>query len=190
MTEIDTILPASRTFQVFYENVRLGADAVLGEEGRGFYQLLATLNNERVGIAAMAIGLGQAALDEALVFAKERTAFGRPIGGFQALQHYAAEAQVELDAARLLVYRAAWLETRGQGRVRGVEATAAKLFAADVAVRTCDRAMQICGGMGLTNDMNLLRYWRGARVFQVGPITQEQCKNVIAEKQLGLPRSY
>jgi acyl-CoA dehydrogenase len=181
--EIDTILEGARTFQLFYENVRVGGEALLGEEGRGFYQLLATLNNERVGIAAMCVGLGAA-----VGYARERQAFGRPIAAFQALQHYAAESATELELARLQTLRAAWLESRG--RARGVEATMAKLAAADAAVRACDRAMQICGGMGLTNDMNLLRYWRNARVFQVGPITQEQCKNLIAEKLLGMPRSY
>lgn len=94
----------------------------------------------------------------------------------------------EIELARLCSWRAAWLEAHD--RPRGVEATMAKMIAADTAVRAADRAMQICGGMGLTNDMNLLRYWRSARVFQVGPITQEQCKNVIAEKLLRLPRSY
>jgi alkylation response protein AidB-like acyl-CoA dehydrogenase len=188
LTEIDTILESARTWSVFYENVRLGPDALLGEEGRGFYHLLATLNNERIGIAAMCVGLAQAALDEALAYARERVAFGKPIAAFQALQHYAAEMATEIELARLATYRAAWLEAHD--RPRGVEATMAKMVAADAAVRSADRAMQICGGMGLTNDMNLLRYWRSARVFQVGPITQEQCKNVIAEKLLRLPRSY
>jgi alkylation response protein AidB-like acyl-CoA dehydrogenase len=188
LTEIDTILESARTWSVFYENVRLGPDALLGEEGRGFYHLLATLNNERIGIAAMCVGLAQAALDEALAYARERSAFGKPIAAFQALQHYAAEMATEIELARLATYRAAWLEAND--RPRGVEATMAKMVAADAAVRSADRAMQICGGMGLTNDMNLLRYWRSARVFQVGPITQEQCKNVIAEKLLRLPRSY
>src|SRR5262249_12684100 len=151
--------------------------ALLGEEGRGFHQLLATLNNERVGIAAMSVGLGQAALDEAVAYTRERHAFGKPIAQFQALQHYAAESAAELEMARLCTWRAAWLESRG--RARGVDATMAKMVAADAAVRAADRAMQMCGGMGLSNDMNLLRYWRAARVFQVGPITQEQCKNLI-----------
>jgi acyl-CoA dehydrogenase len=188
MAPIDTIMEAVRTYSVFYEGVRLGPEAVLGEVGRGFHQLLATLNNERIGIAAMCVGLAQAALDEAVAYAKERHAFGRPIAGFQALQHYAAESAAEIELARLATWRAACLESRG--KPRGVEATMAKMVAADAAVRAADRAMQICGGMGLTNDMNLLRYWRSARVFQVGPITQEQCRNLIAEKLLGMPRSY
>jgi acyl-CoA dehydrogenase len=188
LTRLDTILPHAHTFQVFYENVRVPASAILGEEGRGFHQLLATLNNERVGIAAMCVGLGQAALEEAIHYTKERHAFGKPIAQFQALQHMAAESAAEIEQARLLTWRAAWLESRGQAR--GVEATMAKMVAADAAVRACDRAMQMCGGMGLTNDMNLLGYWRTARVFQVGPITQEQCKNLIAERMLGMPRSY
>jgi alkylation response protein AidB-like acyl-CoA dehydrogenase len=188
LTPLDTILSPAKTFQVFYDGVRVGPEALLGDEGRGFHQLLSTLNNERVGIAAMAVGLGQAALDEALAYTRERHAFGRPIGQFQALQHMAAESATELTLARLAVLHAADLESRGEAR--GVEATMAKMAAADAAVRACDRAMQMCGGMGLTNDMNLLRYWRTARVFQVGPITQEQCKNLIAEKLLGMPRSY
>jgi alkylation response protein AidB-like acyl-CoA dehydrogenase len=188
LTALDTIMNPTRTFQVFYEDVRVGPEALLGEEGRGFHQLLSTLNNERVGIAAMSVGLGQAALDEAVAYARDRHAFGRPIGQFQALQHHAAESATELTLARHYTLHAAELESRGQAR--GVEATMAKMAAADAAVRACDRAMQICGGMGLTNDMNLLRYWRQARVFQVGPITQEQCKNLIAEKLLGMPRSY
>jgi acyl-CoA dehydrogenase len=188
LTELDTILDHARTFQVFYEGVRVGPEALLGEEGRGFHQLLATLNNERVGIAAMCVGLGQAALEEAVAYARDRHAFGRPIAQFQALQHHAAESATELTLARHYTLHAAELESRG--RARGVEATMAKMAAADAAVRACDRAMQICGGMGLTNDMNLLRWWRAARVFQVGPITQEQCKNLIAEKLLGMPRSY
>jgi acyl-CoA dehydrogenase len=188
MTEIDTVLEGARTFQIFYEGVRVGEEAVLGEVGRGFYQLLATLNNERIGIAALSVGLAQAALDEALAYAKEREAFGRKIAGFQALQHYAAEMATQIELARLATWRAAWLESNG--KPRGVEATMAKMVAADVAVKVADRAMQMCGGMGLSNDMNLLRYWRAARVFQVGPITQEQCKNLIAEKMLGMPRGY
>jgi acyl-CoA dehydrogenase len=188
LTELDTILDHARTFQVFYDSVRVGPEALLGEEGRGFHQLLATLNNERVGIAAMCVGLGQAALDEAVAYAQRREAFGRPIAELQALQHYAAECAAQIESARLQTWRAAWLESCG--RARGVEATMAKMVAADAAVHAADRAMQICGGMGLTNDMNLLRYWRAARVFQVGPITQEQCKNVIAERLLGMPRSY
>ncbi len=188
LTEIDTILESARTFSVFYDGVQVGDDALLGEEGRGFYHLLATLNNERIGIAALCVGLGQAAVDEAVAYARERHAFGRPIAAFQALQHHAAEAATEIELARLATWRAAWLEAHD--RPRGVEATMAKMAAADAAVRACDRAMQICGGMGLTNDMNLLRYWRAARVFQVGPITQEQCKNLIAEKLLKMPRSY
>src|SRR4030095_16442642 len=122
------------------------------------YQLLATLNNERIGIAAMCVGLAQAALDEAVAYAKERRAFGRPIGAFQALQHYAAETAAEIELARLATWRAAWLESRD--RPRGVEATMAKMVAADAAVRACDRAMQICGGMGLTNDLKLLHSLR------------------------------
>ncbi len=186
--KIDTIVPIEDTNAVFYDNVRVDAAAVLGEEGRGFYQLLATLNNERILGGAYALGCGQAAYDASVAYARERTAFGKIIGQMQAIQHYLAEMATELDAARLMVYRAAWLQS--QGRECGVEATMAKMYAADVAVRVCDRAIQIHGGMGLTNECEVARYWRLARLWQIGPITNEQCKNIIAQMRCELPRSY
>ncbi|MBI2205530.1 MAG: acyl-CoA/acyl-ACP dehydrogenase [Candidatus Rokubacteria bacterium] len=186
--KIETIVPIEDTNAVFYDNVRLPADAVLGEEGRGFYQLLATLNNERILGGAAALGCGVAAYDAALAYARERTAFGKIIGQMQAIQHYLADMTTELDAARLLVYRAAWLQS--EGRECGAEATMAKMYAADVAVRACDRAIQIHGGMGLTEEVDVARYWRLARLWQIGPITNEQCRNIIAQMRCELPRSY
>ena len=186
--KIDTIVPIEDTNAVFYDGVRIPADAVLGEEGRGFYQLLATLNNERILGGAAALGCGVAAYEAALEYARQRTAFGKIIGQLQAIQHYLADMATELDAARLMVHRAAWLQ--GQGRECGAEATMAKMYAADVAVRACDRAIQIHGGMGLTNEVEVARYWRLARLWQIGPITNEQCRNTIAQLRCELPRSY
>ena len=186
--KIDTIVPIEDTNAVFYDGVRLPADAVLGEEGRGFYQLLATLNNERILGGAAALGCGVAAYEAALAYARQRTAFGKIIGQLQAIQHYLADMATELDAARLMVHRAAWLQS--QGRDCGAEATMAKMYAADVAVRACDRAIQIHGGMGLTNEVEVSRYWRLARLWQIGPITNEQCRNTIAQLRCELPRSY
>ena len=186
--KIDTIVPIGDTNAVFYDSVRLPADAVLGEEGRGFYQLLATLNNERILGGAAALGCGVAAYEAALEYARQRTAFGKIIGQLQAIQHYLADMATELDAARLMVHRAAWLQS--QGRECGAEATMAKMYAADVAVRACDRAIQIHGGMGLTNEVEVSRYWRLARLWQIGPITNEQCRNIIAQLRCELPRSY
>ena len=186
--KIDTIVPIEDTNAVFYDNVRLGPDAVLGEEGRGFYQLLATLNNERILGGAAALGCGAAAYEAALAYSRQRTAFGKIIGALQAIQHYLADMATELDAARLLVHRAAWLQSEGQEC--GAEATMAKMYAADVAVRACDRAIQIHGGMGLTNECEVARYWRLARLWQIGPITNEQCRNIIAQLRCELPRSY
>jgi alkylation response protein AidB-like acyl-CoA dehydrogenase len=185
---IDTIVPVGDTNAVFYDDVRLPAGAVLGEEGRGFYQLLATLNNERILGGAAALGLGTVAYEAALAYARQRTAFGKPIGQMQAIQHYLAQMATELDAARLMVYRAAWLQARE--RPCGVEATMAKMYAADVAVGVCDRGIQIHGGLGLTNECEAARYWRLARLWQIGPITNEQCRNMIAELHCELPRSY
>lgn len=186
--KIDTIVPIEDTNAVFYDGVRLPADAVLGEEGRGFYQLLATLNNERILGGAAALGCGVAAYEAALEYARQRTAFGKIIGQLQAIQHYLADMATELDAARLMVHRAAWLQS--QGRECGAEATMAKMYAADVAVRACDRAIQIHGGMGLTSEVEVARYWRLARLWQIGPITNEQCRNIIAQLRCELPRSY
>jgi acyl-CoA dehydrogenase len=186
--KIDTIVPIEDTNAVFYDGVRIPADAVLGEEGRGFYQLLATLNNERILGGAAALGCGVAAYEAALEYARQRTAFGKIIGQLQAIQHYLADMATELDAARLMVHRAAWLQS--QGRECGAEATMAKMYAADVAVRACDRAIQIHGGMGLTNEVEVARYWRLARLWQIGPITNEQCRNTIAQLRCELPRSY
>jgi len=186
--KIDTIVPIEDTNAVFDDNVGVGPDAVLGEEGRGFYQLLATLNNERILGGAAALGCGQAAYEAALEYARQRTAFGKIIGQLQAIQHYLADMVTELDAARLMVHRAAWLQS--EGRECGAEATMAKMYAADVAVRACDRAIQIHGGMGLTNECEVARYWRLARLWQIGPITNEQCRNIIAQLRCELPRSY
>jgi acyl-CoA dehydrogenase len=186
--KIETLVPIGDTNAVFYDDVRLPADAVLGDEGRGFYQLLATLNNERILGGAAALGLGTAAYETALAYARQRTAFGKPIGQMQAIQHYLAGMATELDAARLMVYRAAWLQS--EGRPCGVESTMAKMYAADVAVRACDRAIQIHGGMGLSEECDAQRYWRLARLWQIGPITNEQCLNTIAELHCELPRSY
>jgi acyl-CoA dehydrogenase len=188
MRKLDMLVPIEDTNAVFYDEVRLPADAVLGEEGRGFYHLLATLNNERILGGAAALGLGTAAYEAALGYARQRTAFGKPIGQMQAIQHYLADMVTELDAARLMVYRAAWLQSRG--RECGVEATMAKMYAADVAVRACDRAIQIHGGMGLSHECAVSRYWRLARLWQIGPITNEQCRNVIGQLRCELPRSY
>jgi acyl-CoA dehydrogenase len=188
MRRIDTIVPVGDTNAVFYDQVQLGPDAVLGEEGRGFYQLLATLNNERILGGAAALGCGAAAYEAALDYARQRTAFGKPIGQMQAIQHYLADMATELDAARLMIHRAAWLQS--QGRECGVEATMAKMYAADVAVRACDRAIQIHGGLGLTNECEVARYWRLARLWQIGPITNEQCRNLIAQLRCELPRAY
>lgn len=188
MRKIDTIVPIEDTNAVYYDQVRVPASAVLGEEGRGFYHLLATLNNERILGAASALGLGTAAYEAALKYSRERVAFGKIIGQMQVIQHYLADMTTELDAARLMVYRAAWLQSRG--RECGVEATMAKMYASDVAVRTCDRAIQIHGGMGLTNECEVARYWRLARLWQIGPITNEQCRNIIGQMRCELPRSY
>lgn len=188
MRKIDTIVPIEDTNAVFYDQVHLPDTAVLGEEGRGFYQLLATLNNERILGGACALGCAVAAYEAALEYSRQRIAFGKIIGQMQIIQHYLADMATELDAARLMVHRAAWLQS--EGRECGVEATMAKMYAADVAVRVCDRAIQIHGGMGLTNECEVARYWRLARLWQIGPITNEQCRNIIAQMRCELPRSY
>jgi acyl-CoA dehydrogenase len=181
------VLSGEDTNIVTYAEVEVGPERVIGEVDRGFYALLAMLNHERIGLGAMCVGWAQAALDEALAYAREREAFGGPIGRFQAVQHHLARMYVLTEQARLLVYRAAWLQS--QGRPCGLEATAAKAVAAENAFTACDLGMQVLGGLGYTLESPINRFWRRTRLFRLAPISNEMAFNFVAE-QLGMPRSF
>jgi len=180
-------MKAVHTCEVFYRDVKVPKENVLGEVHKGWSQLVSTLNNERIILAAVCCGVGQAVLEDAVEYARERKAFGKPIGQFQAIQHYIADIAMELEQARLLTYKAAWLQSLG--RPCGLESAMAKVVASDMAVKAADLGIQILGGYGYTLDYDMQRYWRDIRILQIGPISNEMARNYIA-MELGLPRSY
>jgi alkylation response protein AidB-like acyl-CoA dehydrogenase len=177
-------LNSSVTNDIVVEGAHVGRDRLLHEEGKGFRVAMATLDGGRIGIAAQAVGIAQAAYDVAREYAKERQAFGRPIGHFQAIQHKLADMSTEIDAARLLVHRAAWLK---QNDLPHTEAGAkAKLFASEVARRQTGEAIQILGGYGYTKEFPVERYYRDAKITEIYEGTSEIQRLVIARSILGL----
>lgn len=171
-------LRGSVTSELIFENCRIPKENLLGKEGEGYKQFLITLDGGRIGIGAMAVGLGMAALEAAVKYAKERVQFGQPIAEFQAIQWMLADMATELEAARLLVYRAAWLKEQGKRFTK--EAAMAKLFASEAAVRACYKAIQIHGGYGYIKDYPVERLYRDARLTTIGEGTSEIQRLVIA----------
>jgi acyl-CoA dehydrogenase len=178
---------AACTCEVFHDDARASADALVGERGRGWQTLLGTLDEERILCAAMYVGITAAALEQALQYARERTAFGRPIGAFQAVQHPLAETAAELEQIRLLTAKAAWLQS--EGRECATEAAMAKLAASETAVRATDRGMRVLGGYGLVEESPMERLFRDTRLGPFSPISNEMVKNFLGQR-LGLERSY
>lgn len=178
---------ATGTNEIFFNDVRVPVANLLGERDKGWYHLVNTLNNERITLAALCVGNAQAALDDALAYARERHAFGRPIGQFQAVQHQLANAATETELARLMTYKAAWLQAKERPCM--MEAAMAKLFASETALRVTNIGMQIMGGYGYMMEYDMQRYFRDARLFPVAPISNEMLRNLIGEG-LGLPKCY
>jgi len=176
-------LKGSVTSELIFEDCCIPAENLLGDEGGGFKQFLATLDGGRISIGAMALGLAQAALDRAVPYARERHQFGRPIGSNQAIQWMLADMATEIDAARLLIYRAAWM--RDQGLKTTKESAMAKLFASEVAERAAFKAIQIHGGYGYTRDYEVERIYRDQRLCTIGEGTSEIQRLVIARELLG-----
>jgi acyl-CoA dehydrogenase len=176
------------TNMLFIDNLKVPAADLIGGEGRGFHSLLDGLNPERILIAAEAIGIGTVALKKAVRYAKERIVFGRPIGQNQAIAHPLADAYSKLEAAELMMMKAAWLFDNR--RPCGAEANIAKLRAADAAWEACDRAVQTLGGYGYMRDYDVERYFRECRLLKIAPVSQEMVLNSISEHVLELPRSY
>lgn len=160
---------------------------VLGEPGNAWYMLLPTLNNERIMLASFCVGILDGILEDALVYMKDREAFGKPIGQFQILQHYIADIAMWRRQAELLVYQAATLLSEGKDCF--MESSMAKIQASEFACQAADLGIQILGGMGYSAETDAQRYWRDARLFRIGPVTNEMARNSIAE-MLGLPRSF
>ncbi|MGF6602678.1 acyl-CoA dehydrogenase [Paraburkholderia sp. GAS448] len=173
---------------LFIDNLRVPVADRIGEEGEGFRYLLHGLNPERILIAAEAIGLGQAALRRATQYAKERVVFGRPIGQNQGIQHPLAQAWMQLEAANLMVLKAATRYDAGQPC--GAEANAAKYLAAEAAFQSCQTAMATLGGMGYAKEYHVERYLRECMIPRLAPVSPQLILCFIAEKVLGLPKSY
>jgi len=176
-------LHGSPTHAVTYENVRVPLSNLIGEEGRGLQQTLITLDGGRISIGAISVGLAQAAFEHALTYAKERQAFGRPIAHFQAIQWMLADAATEIEAARMMVYRAAWLKQEGRPYTK--EAAMGKMFATEMAERVCRNAIQIHGGYGYSSEYPVERIYRDARLMTIGEGTSEVQRMVIARNLLG-----
>jgi acyl-CoA dehydrogenase len=179
---------AVATCEVVYDDLPVRLSDRVGEEGQGFRYLLDGLNAERILIAAEALGIGRAALRRAVNYANERVVFGRPIGRNQGVAFPLGEARMRLDAAELMVRKAAWLLDSGQPC--GAEANMAKWLAADAAFQAADQAVQTHGGFGYAREYHVERYWREARLMRIAPISQEMILNYVTEHVLGLPRSY
>lgn len=176
------------SYEVAYQDVRIPKSAIVGTRGQGWRAILDTLNNERIFVAAVCNGLGRGALEDATQYALERTAFGRPIGQFQAVQHPLAESLVELDLAQLATYKAAWMAD--QGMDCSVLAASAKYYSSEAAFRATDRGMRVLAGYGFTMEYHMQRYYRDIRQLIFAPMTNEMSKNFIAQVGCGLPRSY
>ncbi len=183
-TEEKLGLNSSVTNDIVVEGVHVDRDRLLYEEGRGFRVAMATLDGGRIGIAAQALGIAQAAFDAAREYALERRQFGHRIGEFQAIQHKLANMSTEIDAARLLVYRAAWL--KDNDRPHAEEGAKAKLFASETARRQTAEAIQIFGGYGYTKEFPVERYYRDAKITEIYEGTSEIQRLVIARAILGL----
>jgi alkylation response protein AidB-like acyl-CoA dehydrogenase len=177
-------LNSSTTNDIVIEGALVGHDRLLHEEGHGFRVAMTTLDGGRIGIAAQAVGIAQAAYDVAREYAKERHAFGRPISQFQAIQHKLADMATEIDAARLLTYRAATLRERGEPHTEA--GAKAKLFASEMARRQTGEAIQILGGYGYTKEFPVERYYRDAKITEIYEGTSEIQRLVIARSILGL----
>jgi alkylation response protein AidB-like acyl-CoA dehydrogenase len=177
-------LHGSPTHAVTYEDVRVPLGNLIGEEGKGLQQTLATLDGGRIGIGAISVGLAQAAFEHAVNYARERQAFGKPIAEQQAIQWMLADAATEIEAARTLLYKAAW--TKEQGRNYNQAAAMAKMFATEIAERVCRNAIQIHGGYGYSSEYPVERIYRDARLMTIGEGTSEIQRLVIARHVLAM----
>ncbi len=176
-------LRGSVTSELFFEDCRIPAGNLVGQENEGFKQFLVTLDAGRIAIAAMAVGLAQGAFEKAAAYAKERVQFGRPIAKFQAVQWMIADMATEIEAARLMVHRAAWVKDQGMRFTK--EAAMAKLFATEVSERACYKALQIHGGYGYVREYGVERMYRDQRLCAIGEGTNEIQRLVIARQVLG-----
>ena len=173
---------ASDTSEVIFENCRIPADQLLGDEGQGFVNTMQVLDAGRIGIAALSVGLAQGAYEAALAYARERKAFGKTITSFQAIQFKLADAATRIEAARLLTYRAAHLKEQGQRTT--LESAMAKMYASEIAVRVAEDCVQIHGGYGFVKDYPAEKYFRDVKLMTIGEGTSEIQRLIIARRLL------
>ena len=184
---VDVMLP-EKQFTLHFDDVRLPAHALVGDEGAGFKQVFHGLNPERITGAALCVGIGRHALVRASSYANERAVWGRPIGAHQGVAHPLAAAKIEVELAALMTQKAAWLHD--QRWPAGEASNMAKYAAAEAALHAIDAAMQVHGGNGVSSEFGLLPYWGLARLLRIAPVNREMVLNFVAQHSLGLPRSY
>ncbi len=174
--------------EIFYSDVKVPTGNTLGRLNEAWSHLVEILNTERVLCAALATGVAEGAFEEVLDYAKQREAFGKPIGQFQVIQHYLADMAIDIEAANLLLYKATWL--RQMNKPNMMEANMAKLFASEVADRVTSNGINITAGYAYSMELNVQRHWRDVKHLIFAPVSNEMIKNLVGEKLLGLPRSY
>jgi alkylation response protein AidB-like acyl-CoA dehydrogenase len=181
---------AEKQFELTLDDVRLPADALVGDEDAGLLQLFAGLNPERIMTAAFAIGMGRYALAKAIEYARDRTVFKVPIGAHQAIAHPLAQAHIDLELARLMMQKAALLYDAGDDAGAGEAANMAKYAAGEACVKAVDQAVHTLGGNGLTREFGLASLITAARVSRIAPVSREMILNYVSHQTLGLPKSY
>ncbi len=174
--------------EMFFDKLPVPVEDLIGEEGQGFRYVLHSMNPERMVVAAEAVGIGRAALNRAVAYAKERIVFDRPIGKNQGVQHPLAQCWMELEAANLLAFQAAYLYDRGEPC--GAQANGAKYLAGEAGYKACETAVLTLGGYGYAREYDVERYLRDIMICRIAPITSQLISSYIAEKVLGLPKSY
>ncbi|MGW7540798.1 acyl-CoA dehydrogenase family protein [Streptomyces sp. NPDC054770] len=190
-TPIDMELSAAeKQFELTLDDVRLPADALVGDEDAGLLQLFAGLNPERIMTAAFAIGMGRYALSKAIEYARDRTVWKAPIGAHQAIAHPLAQAHIDLELARLMMQKAAYLYDAGDDIGAGEAANMAKYAAGEACVKAVDQAVHTLGGNGLTREFGLASLITAARVARIAPVSREMILNYVSHQTLGLPKSY
>ena len=178
-------LRASETASVVFEDCFVPDGQLLGEEGQGFVNAMEILDGGRISIAALAVGIAQGAFESAVRYSQERQQFGKPISEFQAIQFKLANMATQIDAARLLMYRAAWMKDNGKKTTK--ESSMAKLFASEISVNVCEEAIQVHGGYGYTKDYPPEKYWRDSKLCTIGEGTSEIQRLIIAREVLKQP---
>ena len=185
------IVAPEKQFTLFFDNVQVPADRLIGKEGDGLRQVFLGLNPERIMTASIATGVGRYALEKAATYARERSVWGTPIGRHQGLSHPLAKAKIDLELARLMCQKAAWAcDADADPQVAGETANMAKYAAAEAALAALDQAIQVHGGNGMSSEFGLADMWGMTRLMRTAPVSREMILNFVSQHSLGLPKSY